>query len=317
MIAIQGHSASMETSEYAAVQVDKLLGQLAFQVSGTMRRHGPDEVHDLRVAVRRLDQALLVFEPCFPAKEATKIRGRLKEMMALAGEVRNCDIALKFLFRSDLTEPDALKSRLQTGRQEAERNLLGLLRRWTERNWSAKWRRSLGTGSATKPFCRSATEDTARQVLSRMAEKFFETGEEAVTAKASPKQLHRFRIHAKEFRYSLELFAPLYGPALNNCLDRIRTVQTLLGAINDCQTVRDIVSRYGGDKELDAKLKRRQRRKTDEFSRYWADAFTGPEQERRERYLTYGVGRKRATKALGALGDAAGASANSVPRAAA
>jgi CHAD domain-containing protein len=301
----------METLEYAADQAKKLLGQLAFQVSRTTRRHDPDEVHDLRVAIRRLAQALVVFERCFPGKEAAKIRRRLKEMLALAGEVRNCDIALKFLSRSDLAEGDALYTRLETGRREAERTLVGLLRRWTGRNSSAKWRRSLETGSASKPFCRNATEDTAQQVLSRMAEKFFKTGDEAVAAKASPKDLHRFRIHSKKLRYSLELFAPLYGPALNNCLEPIRKVQTLLGAINDCQTTRELLSRYGGDKGLDAKLKKRQRRKTDEFSRYWADTFAGPQRERLERYVTSGVGRKRTIKAQEARAERAALSASS------
>jgi CHAD domain-containing protein len=307
----------MQTIEYAADRADRLLGQLAFEVSHARQRPDADNVHDLRVGIRRFTQALVVFEPCFPAKEAAKIRRRLKEMMALAGEVRNFDIALKFLSRSDLAESGALRSQLQAGRKEAERALVCALRRWTERKSSAKWRRGLHSETPSKPFSESATEVAAQQVLSRLVEKFSKTGEKAVAEKATPKDLHRLRIHSKRFRYSLELFAPLYGATLTSCLGRIRKVQALLGAINDCQTVRDLLSRFGGGKELDAELKKRQRRKTNEFSRYWADAFAGPEREHMERYLTSGVRRKRTTKALAARGASSAASSSSGSSAAA
>ena len=76
-----------ETRQYAIEQIDRLLGQLAFQISRTLRSHDPPSVHALRVAIRRFSQALLVFAPCFPAKDIKKIRFRLGEIMAPAREV--------------------------------------------------------------------------------------------------------------------------------------------------------------------------------------------------------------------------------------
>jgi len=43
-----------------------------------------------------------------------------------------------------------------------------------------------------------------------MAEEYFSCGEEATRDKASAEKLHRFRIAAKNLRYTVDLFAPLY-----------------------------------------------------------------------------------------------------------
>ena len=88
---------SPETRQFAAEQVDRLLGQLAFQVSRTLRPHDPISVHHLRVAVRRFSRALLVFEPYFRAQDVKKIRRRLEEIMVPARELRDCDLAINLL----------------------------------------------------------------------------------------------------------------------------------------------------------------------------------------------------------------------------
>ena len=86
-------------------------------------------------------------------------------------------------------------------------------------------------------------------------------------------ELHQFRIASKRFRYSLELFAPLYGPSLNPLLGRIKSTQDLLGDVNDCETVREMISQYKGADGLIVLLRKRQRKRIAEFRRYWSKAF--------------------------------------------
>jgi CHAD domain-containing protein len=102
----------------------------------------------------------------------------------------------------------------------------------------------------------------AQHALDRIGKDFFERGNEAASPKASPLDMHRFRIVAKKFRYTLELFQPL-----SPLVERIKRVSALLGDINDCVTAAAIVP------PLAAHLKKRQRKKTEEFRQYWASEF--------------------------------------------
>jgi CHAD domain-containing protein len=56
-----------------------------------------ERVHDMRVATRRLQAALEVFEPCFPAKRHRKALRRVKALADVLGERRDRDVAIEFL----------------------------------------------------------------------------------------------------------------------------------------------------------------------------------------------------------------------------
>ena len=278
-----GHNmtGSTETRRFAVEQVEKLIGQLAFQISRTRKSHDPAPVHDLRVAIRRFAQVFILFRACFPGKDVKKIRQRLKEIMTQAGEVRDCDIALKLLSKSKLEEADTFKGRLQSRRKEAERILLGTLRRWKERKTSLKWRTRLQAATSTdKQATPGTAEETATRKLPRMAKEFFARGKKAASASGSAEKLHEFRLATKKFRYTLELFAPLYGPALGGRVERIKSLQVVLGGINDCATVREMLSRWSGSASVDEELKKKQRKQTKEFQRRWTEEFAGPENVR-------------------------------------
>src|SRR5215467_14523116 len=89
-------------------QVTVLLDRLAFQVNKTRQIRVPELVYDLRVAIRRFTQALAVFRPCFDTKQPKKIRRHLRNMIEIAGEVRDCDLALAYLTKLRVPAPEAL-----------------------------------------------------------------------------------------------------------------------------------------------------------------------------------------------------------------
>jgi CHAD domain-containing protein len=271
--------AGTATRRFAREQADRLLGRLAFQIGRAIKSHNAEAVHDLRVSVRRFVQALRVLKPCFRGKELRKIRRELKGIMAVAGEVRNHDIALKLLAKSKRPERTGLQPKIQSRRRETERSLITLLKSWLERKSSLKWRGALERAAAQsgEGFGKAPTAQTARQMLPGMAQDFFERGDEAAGAKAHPRELHRFRLASKKFRYTLELFTPLCGTLLNPKLETIRRVQTLLGDINDFETVREMLGQYEGAETVIAWLKKRQRKRLVEFREYWATAFAPAE----------------------------------------
>src|ERR1700724_18908 len=85
--------------DYAIEQMNHLLTRLAFQVHRASKTPGPDEIHDLRVSIRRFSQGLLLFSDFFPKWEEKKIKKLLKRMMRVTSEIRNRDIPLEFLVK--------------------------------------------------------------------------------------------------------------------------------------------------------------------------------------------------------------------------
>jgi CHAD domain-containing protein len=83
--------------------------------------------------------------------------------------------------------------------------------------------------------------DNANRELPKLAREFFTAGRSAAKPGANWAQMHRFRLATKHFRYTLELFRPLYGEALEQRIERLREVQQVLGEINDCHTSRELV----------------------------------------------------------------------------
>jgi CHAD domain-containing protein len=269
------------TSQFAAEEADRLLGHLAFQIARTIKFHGPEEVHDLRVAIRRFMCALAVLKPCFPRGQSRRIRRGLKRIMVQAGSVRDRDIALRLLAGPAPSSSSPLVRQFRTEREEAAKTLAVSLRRWVRRNLSARWRNALEGEGTSEEFCASPAAVTARRMPPQMAREYFRRGKDAMRDKAPAEGLHQFRIATKNLRYTLDLFAPLYGSSINGLLQQLKGVQSLLGEINDCATARRMVSRHKGGREILAALKRRQRKKAEEFRQHWSAAFSSAAAVRR------------------------------------
>ncbi len=261
-----------ETGPFAVDQVEKLLRRLAYQVGRTAKSSHENDVHDLRVAIRRFTQALAAFDSYFPAKEAKKIRRRLKKIMGLAGDVRDRDIALGLLSKSKVA-PVALLSSFRKQRKEAERDLTVALKAWLERHSYSAWRTALENG--VRGGARyDPIEVTATHSLQPMLREFLSRGKQAIRPKAALEKIHQFRIAAKRLRYTLELLGPIYGASLDGWIEQLKALQNVLGVISDCETVRAMIRREGGNRRIDASLRRRASRKLEKFGELWVNSFS-------------------------------------------
>jgi CHAD domain-containing protein len=126
--------------------------------------------------------------------------------------------------------------------------------------------------------------ENAKKALPRLATRFFRKGRKLVAENASYEQLHAFRLEAKRFRYTLELFRPLYGPGLERRLAALRQLQQYLGEINDCVVTRTLFENLGAQRSRDAGLFRfldqEASRIAAEYRLYWSETFDQPGQER-------------------------------------
>ena len=126
--------------EFALKQVNDLLTKLAFRVHRVSTKPGPDEIHELRVSIRRFSQGLAVFREFFPSWEIKKVNKRLKRMMKLTSEIRDRDITLEFLKEM---KDNTHGPRFERERAAYTRELSEMVRRWSARDFSAKWRSGL------------------------------------------------------------------------------------------------------------------------------------------------------------------------------
>lgn len=144
-----------------------------------------------------------------------------------------------------------------------------------------------------------STADNARGVLPKLTEEFFAAGRKATKKTKKLKLLHEFRIKAKGFRYTLEMFQSLYGPVLESRLDGLKQIQQYLGDINDCDSTRRLLSNaLGGDgflaSQLQETLDATERKKIRKLVAYWQETFDAPgEEEKWTRYLRDYAGRSK------------------------
>jgi CHAD domain-containing protein len=110
-----------------------------------------------------------------------------------------------------------------------------------------------------------------------MSSDFLQFGKLAAKETTSAREVHRFRIACKKFRYTLEVVEPFYGSRLVPWMKHVKALQSVLGNVNDCETVRHMVSDWGAGKGLIAKLRRRQNRELNKFRKIWRETLDAGE----------------------------------------
>lgn len=124
-------------------QISKLLGHLAFEVHSGLKSPTEERVHDLRVAIRRLQAALGAFDEFLPKRRTRLVRKQLRGLLRAAGAVRDRDIAIELLSATGAAEEDTLLAQLLAERQQAAADLTGELRILEKQGYSARWRDAL------------------------------------------------------------------------------------------------------------------------------------------------------------------------------
>ncbi len=263
-----------------------LLDRAARELAAAARNPDAGAIHDVRVAIRRLLQCLDVCGPLLPARATRKIARKVHKVLRAAGEVRDFDIAIKLLKNSGMRGAGGLARELRSDRRGA----------------AAEFRRALhklDNGAALKGWrLERPKNDVPRQaleyagtILPQLAAEFFDAGEAAANPAAGYGKLHKFRVQGKKFRYTMELFASDYGPALAPRLHALRNVQKRLGDINDSITTAKLLEKYRKSHRAIAGdvveyLERLAVKNTAAFRRYWRKTLGAREKDAWVRYFS-------------------------------
>ncbi len=274
----------MTLTEHARTTLARQMAKLDAQIAAGLNKTDEDAVHDFRVAVRRLTQSLRLFAP---GRASRPWRRALKPALEAAATVRDLDVDAALLVAQGLDEGHALIGKMQADRVRAAYAFMGQLYLLRALDVPAAWTAKLdGLVLSAEPAAAAA-----RTVLPELFDQFLRAGARAAESGARPERLHTFRLQAKRFRYSLEVFRPFYGPVCDQRIAEVRQIQDLLGKRQDCAVT---VARLAVLAELDAavaavlvKLETRATRLEGEFRTHWAAHFgVEPEVLRRRRYLT-------------------------------
>jgi triphosphatase len=233
-----------------AIDPETNLGELAYAVlrrqlavlrakePGTRLGEDPEELHDMRVASRRLRAALDLFADVLPIR-ARSFRSELGWLAGVLGVVRDLDVQLDA--QAAMVEPgqEAIWADLTTvllrERAAARGAMLAALD-------SARWER-LVNGMATMvqqgPFRRSTT--TRLAALIAVPELINTTHTAVVKAARRAKRsreaadFHRLRIRCKRLRYSLEFSEELYDGRTSRYTRQLAKLQNQLGLFQDAE----------------------------------------------------------------------------------
>ncbi len=246
-----------------------------------------DAIHDVRVAIRRLRQCLAVFRPLLPCRSTRGIDRKVHKTLRAAGRVRNFDIAIKLVKRSEPRGAAGLIHELRRDRRDAAAKFRRALKRLDDGRAAEGWRlRLLAEQAAASP----EPLEYARTVLPELAGDFFDAGDAAANPGAGYRKLHKFRIQGKKLRYTLELFASDYGASLLPRMRTLRNVQTRLGDINDYVTTAGLLKNYrkGHRATVDSVIERVERlaaKGTAAFRRNWPQTLGARRKNDWVRYL--------------------------------
>jgi CHAD domain-containing protein len=200
----------------------------------------PEEVHQSRIAMRRMRVALRLFRRMLP-RRAKEFRKDLRSFARALGEVRDLDVhADHFRAYTQALGPDNSAElsgyELHLRRERAEaRNRLG--ETFADDGYgtllasiAALLEGAPGVG-AMRRWRSFKVSDGVDKYLKKSLKRVRKLGRK-VGAEAHASDLHRLRIRAKRLRYEIEFFAEAY-PSLKRAAREAKALQELLGEHQD------------------------------------------------------------------------------------
>jgi CHAD domain-containing protein len=238
-----------------AMSVADAFVQLATSISGeavsrVRKLHvsaGPEDLHRLRVALRRLRTLWWAYDPLLDRKEAKLHRREFKSLADAAGRTRDWDVSRELIVAADAAGKHSfplLIAAIDAHRSEAlSFSLRAIGNAGVERILEqalAGARLHLDAQRVIPPIASFAEErvQVAEDALKKRVKRAASADDSDYAA------LHEVRIAGKKLRYLLQFFAPVLGSSHQAVIDRLTVVQDELGALNDQVTSEALLREY-------------------------------------------------------------------------
>ena len=227
--------------------------QMVLHEAGTRLGEDIEELHDMRVATRRMRAAFEVFRDAFEPKA---VKSHLKGLRATGralGRVRDLDVFIEKAQHYLDTLPQEQRSGLEpllvlweNERQNDREKMLEHLNSEDYANFKRKFLKFVSTpGAGTRPVF-----ETSPHLVQHIVPVLIYTRLAAVRAygpileSATIAQLHSLRIEFKKLRYTLEFFREVLGEETGELIEEIKNLQDHLGDLNDADVACSILRKF-------------------------------------------------------------------------
>ncbi len=212
----------------------------------------PENIHQLRVAARRLRVALRLFGRMLPKRAVTVLPLELKWFAGSLGELRDLDVYAESFQRYLSGLPSAERGGFRgyelyrrRERNEARRRAHAALTSLRTAALFETFDQLIAAGPTERALrrWRSLTvREHAQRSIRRSVGRVLRVGAPLV-ARSRPPKLHELRIKTKRLRYELEFFANVF-PKLARHAQACKALQDLLGAHQDVYAGNARLRRY-------------------------------------------------------------------------
>jgi CHAD domain-containing protein len=239
---IEGLDASATLVDAARRSIEARLGDVRKYEEKLTGAADPEDVHDMRVASRRLRAALEIFDRKGQLRRAHDSVEALGDTL---GEVRELHVQLAWLRDELAAASERDKVGLQTLFAEREAKLPKRIERlhaavgtWVE------------DGAPAVEAALAALDVGGRlgghRVRRRLSRRLKDVKKRVVAAMKSmdARTAHKLRIGAKKLRYAAELAEPAFPTEIAALLDRLQPLQATLGALHDADVHVPIVEKF-------------------------------------------------------------------------
>jgi CHAD domain-containing protein len=246
---------SMPMREVARANLRRYLSVWHSHEFGARLGDDPEELHDMRVAVRRLDGILRQFKSSLPTS-ILRIRPIIKKLLRSLGDVRDLDVALCELeiFGGELPESDRagvepLKRHLLTQREGVRDRMLSVLDSASVQNGLHSLASLLAAAPTASPTVaphavptaaptavQQSTGELARYAapaMLRLRYRKLRKRADKLASGSSTEAYHEVRGQLKKLRCALEAVAVIYGKPADEMLRVLRRWQESLGVQQD------------------------------------------------------------------------------------
>jgi CHAD domain-containing protein len=235
-------SAVAPATDWAYGAIATHFAKIRSHEADVLKGKDPEAVHQMRVGMRRLRSALVGFAPVVQLPKIVR-RRTVSQVARVLGQVRDVDVLSEILLtyarESSHQEQAVLTAIAKTTRKHHHKHLKAVRHALTRPGKYQKLCTALQAWLDQPSYLPLAAQPMADVVVDLLAPQgshflihpgFFIPIEDALV---QVEQLHDLRKQAKETRYQLELFKPLYGEDYSAHLKRIKTIQSVLGNLQD------------------------------------------------------------------------------------
>lgn len=209
---------------------------------GARQGKDPEEVHDMRVATRRMRSVFSLLGPYLTGPQAIACRNGLRRLGQLLGAVRDMDVALIKLREYVEALPPAqrrdhgpLFAAWRAQRRVARHRLIGYLSSLSYRRFVQDLEALIQSAHDAQPRPDAATEQPVVTMAPRYIHVRWQVTKAygAILEDAPIELLHALRIDAKRLRYMLEFFADVLPAEAVSLIPEVIALQDHLGALQD------------------------------------------------------------------------------------